>query len=434
MTIATGDEAFFRDVLRRHFTPARPISSTEYLRGREVKLRDIDRAFNSEGKHIFIYGDRGVGKTSLARTAAFVHASSDYEPPTIECEVKSTPYQLLRDIAVRCLPPRHLIEQSTKKGTAKIGPSFLGFEVQQEIKAGQIPAITSMNDALAIISHVAALNIKTPVIVIDEFDVISDQDTRRAFASFLKHISDQEIAIRFIVCGIGDSLDEMIGSHLSTGRYLKPVELERLSHDARWAIITSAADELRVEIDRESVIRIGQISDGFPYYIHLIGDKLFWAMFDDDKDIRVSTPEHFEIALREATLDAEPSLKRAYDQATQKYNSYDEVLWALADDSRMRRQIKDVLASYNRIMSELKGRETLDQKKFYDRMNALKGERHGQIVRTTSAGWYEFRENRLRGYVRLMAERAGVQLEPEHHLAGKRFPLFRRASNGDDLR
>lgn len=44
MTIERVTEAQFRDVLRRHFTPARPISSTEYLRGRETKLRQIDRA------------------------------------------------------------------------------------------------------------------------------------------------------------------------------------------------------------------------------------------------------------------------------------------------------------------------------------------------------------------------------------------------------
>jgi hypothetical protein len=55
MTIESVTESQFRDVLRRHFTPARPISSTEYLRGRETKLRQIDRAFNSDGK-----GGRGA--------------------------------------------------------------------------------------------------------------------------------------------------------------------------------------------------------------------------------------------------------------------------------------------------------------------------------------------------------------------------------------
>jgi uncharacterized protein len=235
-------ETVFRDVLRRHFTPARPISSTEYLRGREAKLRQIDRAFNSEGKHIFIYGDRGVGKTSLARTAALIHSSADGTPPTIECAKDITAFQLLHDIAMRCLPAADLINAATTKRSIKAGIPYLSAEIAQEIKKGTIPPINSVNDALAIVSYVAQLNQKAPVIIVDEFDVIQDEETRRTFASFMKHISDQEVSIKFIVCGIRDSLDEMIGSHLSTGRYLMPIELDRLPHDARFEIIASAAD------------------------------------------------------------------------------------------------------------------------------------------------------------------------------------------------
>ena len=95
MTIKNVTEDDFRNIIRRHFTPGRAISSTEYLRGREAKLRQIDRAFNSDGKHIFVHGDRGVGKTSLARTAAFIHSSSEVTPPTIECEKGVTGYTRL---------------------------------------------------------------------------------------------------------------------------------------------------------------------------------------------------------------------------------------------------------------------------------------------------------------------------------------------------
>ena len=424
MTIECVTEAQFKDVLRRHFTPARPISSTEYLRGRETKLRQIDRAFNSDGKHIFVHGDRGVGKTSLARTAALIHSTGGIDPPTIECERKCSPFDLLRDIALRCVPPTHLAIPRTAKKTLKVGFPLLGGEVIEEVNRGHIPEMKTINEAMAIIGHLASINSKAPVIVIDEFDVIEDENTRHTFASFMKHISDQEIGIRFIVCGIGDLLDEMIGSHLLTGRYLMPIQLERLSHDARWEIISSAAKELGVKVDENTNIRIGQISDGFPYYVHLIGEKLFWAVFDDDRDVVETVPNLFETALREASIEAEPSLKASYEKATQKYNNdYQQVLWAVADDLSLRRQVKEIYDSYKRIMGRhYSGKEVMDlTKKFYNRMNALRTDRHGSILRTTGAGWYEFRENRLRGYVRLVAEREGVQLEPEHHLGGRRF-------------
>jgi hypothetical protein len=369
-----------------------------------------------------------VGKTSLARTAAIIHSSSAFDPPTIECEPKISTPQLLRDIILRCVPPE-VKSQSTTRVSAKAGLPFLSAEIQREIRQGEIPNIDSINSALSVLRYVAGLNKHPPIIVIDEFDVIEDEETRRAFASFLKHVSDQETPIRFIVCGIGRSLDEMIGSHLSTGRYLMPIELERLPHDARWEIVTSAADELGVCIDRNTYVRIGQISDGFPYYVHLIGEKLFWAMKDSSEEVKICTPEHFAIALREASVEAEPSLKRSYELATQKYNDdYQPVLWAVADNALLRRQMKDIFASYQRIIMEYRrinrtevsetSNQASDLRRFYNRMNALRTARHGCILRTASAGWYEFTENRLRGYVRLVAERAGIELEPEHFLGG----------------
>lgn len=417
----------FKEILKRHFTPGRAISSTEYLRGRETKLRQIERAFNSDGKHIFVHGDRGVGKTSLARTAAFIHTGSERDPVTIECEPLMSAYQLLRDIAVSCVPPESQLHSATTKKTFKAGLPGLSGEVVEEIKRGEIPPITSINQALAIIGLLVSTAQRPPVVIIDEFDVIRDPDTRHTFASFVKHISDQEIPLRFIVCGIGDSLDEMIGAHQSTGRYLMPIPLERLPHDARWDIVRSAADGLGVHLDENSMVRIGQVSDGFPYYVHLIGEQMFWAVFDDERPITQTLPEHFEIALREACIEAEPSLKAAYDRATQKYtNDYQQVLWAVADHSSLRRQMKDIYDSYRRLMTRhAPGKEELERSTFYNRMNALKGQRHGEILRTTSPGWYEFRENRLRGYVRLVAEREGVLLEPEHPLGAKKHNALR---------
>ena len=57
--------------LRKHFTPAQPINSIEHLIGRDKLLDDAQNALLSAGRHLFVFGDRGVGKTSLAQTAAF---------------------------------------------------------------------------------------------------------------------------------------------------------------------------------------------------------------------------------------------------------------------------------------------------------------------------------------------------------------------------
>ena len=250
--------------------------------------------------------------------------------------------------------------------------------------------------------------------IVDEFDQLTNAVERKHFADLIKQVSDRDVGIRFIMTGIGRSLDDLIGSHLSTGRYLSSVELERLSHDARWEILRHAADALGIRISDEYVIRVGQISDGYPYYVHLAGEMIFWSAFRDVRDLEQIEYQHFGEGLRDASQEAEATLRSAYDKATQKYTGdYEEALWALADKPHLRRQIRAVYEeSYLRIAEDHNPqKQPLDIRKFYDRMNNLKTERHGHIIETTSAGWYQFRENVVRGYVRLRAEHAGVQLD-----------------------
>jgi hypothetical protein len=66
----------------------------------------------------------------------------------------------------------------------------------------------------------------------------------------------------------------------------------------------------------------------------------------------------------------------------------------------------------------------VEMKTLNERLSDLCKQEHGKMLRAQGAGLYEFNENRLRGYVRLVAERAGVQLEPEHPLGAKMHDEF----------
>src|SRR5271166_1030071 len=56
-----------REVLvSRVFTPATPISENALFAGRMEQLRRVVDTINQRGQHAIIFGERGVGKTSLA--------------------------------------------------------------------------------------------------------------------------------------------------------------------------------------------------------------------------------------------------------------------------------------------------------------------------------------------------------------------------------
>lgn len=167
-----------------------------------------------------------------------------------------------------------------------------------------------------------------------------------------------------------------------------------------------------VKIPKDMNVRIGQISDGFPHYVHLIGEKILWAMFDDESEATTTRKKHFEDGISAAIREAEALPRVAYAKATEKYtDDYKEVLWAVADGPHLRRQTSEVfLKSYLPIMQDRNGRMKLDKPKFSNRLNRLKTISHGPILRASGGGWYQYADNIVRGYVRLKAQQEGIEI------------------------
>ena len=52
------------------FTPGAPVSENDLFAGRRGEINKVFDAINQVGQHAVIYGDSGVGKTSLAKILA----------------------------------------------------------------------------------------------------------------------------------------------------------------------------------------------------------------------------------------------------------------------------------------------------------------------------------------------------------------------------
>jgi hypothetical protein len=360
-----------------------------------------------------------VGKTSLARSAATWHQPSQLNLKTVQCERAVSAYDVLRDVASQIVP-RDKEHQTSHR--IKIAIPGLSWEQTRDLAVGTVPQFGTINEAFAVMRNLAETYSTPPVVILDEYHKLAAGEEREKVADFVRGVSDQEIPIRFIICGVGETLDEMITRDPSHGRFLKPIALERISIDARQEILTEAAKELGIKLDRETVIRTALISDGYPYYVKLIGEHLFWALLDDDSEPTQSTPDHFDRALLDASEDAEANFKETYEVATKKYkDEYSEILWAFADNSMLERKYDEVYEkSYLPLMEERQARPIAPDT-FYKRIRTLCKESHAGILQPKRNGWYRFRENRIRGYVRLIAERASVQLGSEHHLGAKRI-------------
>jgi hypothetical protein len=421
MAVERMPEEKFAKIMRQVLSPSRAIETPELLKGRDDQLREIKKAWYQGGRQIFIYGYRGVGKTSLAQTAAHQHQSSEGVPIRVICEQDTTFNRLLRDIFSRAFPsdPRIIKQKIDAGGGLKLGG--LSAEVKKSVEHGDPPEPKSINEAVQITEFLVQFHSREPVFIIDEFDQLKSKLEQAKFAAYVKEIGDRNLRGKFIFCGIGEAIDTFFASHESAYRQFHTVKLERLVWEPRFEIIMTAAEALGITVDETTKIRIARVSDGFPHFIHLICEKLFWAVYEDHKTGMRVTARNFEKSINDAVSVIEPHLKNPYERATQNYsNDCEPILWAVADDHQLQRPTREILASYERIM-ERSGKEPLPRAQFYQRMNRMKEPALGSILVGTRSGWYEFREKMMRGYARMRAAQQGVALEAEHPLQPKRF-------------
>jgi Cdc6-like AAA superfamily ATPase len=224
MAIRRFNRKEFEAVLPTVLTPTTPIRSVEFLRGREKILEVIRRSFIQPGRHVFIHGDRGVGKTSLAQTAALEHQSANAPPIFVGCDKASTFYNVARNIALKLRPIDPAITKTTSSGKLGAGWKVLSAEAQKTIERGPMPDFKTIDDAVGAIGHLAARHSQSPVIVIDEFERIKEPDERMFFADFIKQIGDQSLSVKLIFCGIGSALSDLLDAHHScygTSRLLR---------------------------------------------------------------------------------------------------------------------------------------------------------------------------------------------------------------------
>jgi hypothetical protein len=411
--VLTRNPSDFGRMLGSVLSPSQPLQSAEFLRGRSAHLYGIEKSLYQPGRHVLIHGLRGVGKSSLAQTAAFQLAEK-HDPILIGCDGTSTFQTVVRQIFDEA-------EQKNPRLISKVsefGGGFSAFGISAQGKVavtrGNIDDPSSLNEATRLLNFVAEQMGQRLIVVVDEFDQIESKTQQTLFTNLIKQISDKRVNVCMIFCGIGESPAAIMAAHGSADRYFHTVELKPLAWEARFEIVSESAKSLGIHVDRDTTIRIAKISDGFPHYVHFISEKLFWRVFEAQNGGEV-TPNLFELAMGDAASSMDLRLKAPYEKATQKYNDdYEAILWAVADGHEFVRRSRSIYEdSYCRIMIS-RGAKSLDRSTFNQRINSLKQVSHGSILTGSRQGWYEFTEKMIRGYVRLRAEQAGIDLASDH--------------------
>lgn len=377
-------------ILGKVFSPTSPIQEKDFFFGRIKQLEKVAEAINEHGQHAILYGERGVGKTSLANIMS--KSYTNLYPVKITCDRQDT-FKTLWERAfesIQCSKTRTGIGFNAKQVT-----DIVYFKEQ----ISNIPNLRA-NQLVSILNSLG--NFKT-LFIFDEFDNIHNERTRAAFADLIKSLSDNNINTTIVLVGIADSIENFIGNHQSLERCLKQVKMPRMKSEEGEQIIINGLQKLGIKIDRSIINKILEFSSGFPHYIHLLCKYGAKELINNNKD--VFSDVYLTIAIREGIENTSEQLRISFRKAILTSNSsskWRDLIYACANcnlDEFNAFTVSDVVREYNII-----ARRDIKNNDLNYNLNKLTTEDRGEILTKLGKGMstrYCFKNPMMRAFVKL---------------------------------
>ena len=251
------------------FRPSAPIDRRALFAGRTDQLGDLFATVDQPGQHAVVFGERGVGKTSLVTVAAETLSAADVITARTTCDrtddFESVWRKALDELLFTTSRPGvgFAAEQRQSRFT---GSSFLGDD----------PTPHSVKRGLQRLGGDRRL-----AIFVDEFDRLEVTEARVMFADTIKALSDQLPRVTVVLVGVADNINELVADHVSIERALQLIHMPRMSHAEIAEIVTRGIESARLTIEREALAQIVTAADGLPHYAHLYGQVSAKAALED---------------------------------------------------------------------------------------------------------------------------------------------------------
>ena len=241
------------------FTPTQPKRGRRSMTGRQNELARILQALWEEQAHVILYTDRGRGKTSLANLVVELLRQGSVIVARHTCESGSTFDSIMRGL-VRDLPHALLAVPG--------GASLPGCE--EALPPGELRP----RDIVALPSRLTCQRL---VCVIDEFDRVTDVGTRTLLADAIKQLSDAAVPMAFLIVGVSENLEAILGQHPSIQRNLVAVPLPFLNDAEIVRLMEYGMAEAGFTLQPGVADQVASIVRGSPYMAQLAGLRLIQA-------------------------------------------------------------------------------------------------------------------------------------------------------------
>jgi Cdc6-like AAA superfamily ATPase len=392
------------------FTPSTPIAVAEFFSGRTKEIDQLFEAVAERGRHAILFGERGVGKTSLSQIIPFIlprgirqvhHIRKAADPSDTFTSIWR---KVFRDIQITA-------EIEGKPTKMPIADLYAGREINPDDVVRELSSFNH-NDI--------------PIIVIDEFNEITDEATPRLMANTIKALSDDGVNATVIIVGVADNVIDLIGGHESISRCCEEILMPRMKREELTEVIEKRVAHLNMQIEGNAKWKIINLSRGLPAFVHGLGkfscyaaiDRQRLAIIEDDVDKAIDT-----------TLESsQQSLKQAFEiavKSNQPSAKFRHVLTACAlakaDESGFFTQ-----TAVRGPLSAMLGRN-VEIGNLRSPLHELIEEKRGQVIERTGEerGYrYRFADPAMQPYVIMAGIKAGILSETAKSALSSQSDLF----------
>ena len=335
------------------FTPSAPIDNQALFAGRVNQLNRIIGAVSQRGQHAILFGERGVGKTSLAnvllkRLRGF---QDQFRSVIVNCDTEDRFDQLWYKIFLELENTQTLDFEPHQ-----INPEFIRVRLQRQI-------------------------VGSAIIIVDEMDRLNRDPYFTAFmADTIKSLSDHSINVTIILVGVANAVEDLIAEHLSIERALIQIQMPRMSPDELTEIIRKGLELLSMTMEQTVIQAIVFLAQGLPNYVHLLSlYAVQSAIRENSSNVNVN---HLSKAIKQACENAQHSIMSTYSTSifsSRQETIYPKVLLACAlaqkDETGCFRAV-DVRDPLSRIV----GKDYTTTSAFNRQLNQFCEEARGRIL------------------------------------------------------
>lgn len=301
----------------RAFSPSAPIDNSNLFAGRISQIRKASEAVATRGQHAIIFGERGVGKTSLANIIKSLLVARDILTVKVNCGHDDTFETVWKKVFAE-------ITVTEEKAIVGFGQQI---DLASKSLADMVPSPLDSGTVRRILNQLCQK--QECVIILDEFDRLKEK--QYSFADTVKDLSDSSTKATLVFVGVANDVDELIREHASIDRCLAQIKMPRMAPSELDEILNKASASLQMTFSSEVKDLIVLLSNGLPHYTHLLGNESAIVAIEDR--IRLVSNRHLDKGIERALAKQQQAIGASYRRATdspRKDTLFKEVLLACA--------------------------------------------------------------------------------------------------------